>query len=285
MPMIEIVDKFRVSDGKIIKYRNLCPIMKNFVYSSLKNREQFYKYEFDLAKVRAWFKKNRLQFPQLLAVDMGSETRIIKDKREKNKMINIRPSHLQKKFVHYLPEDVYYDRNTYKDPELMMKTLDFEKVWQTDNLVGQELAFDIDPENIRCGCRKKTGICQVCMQKTVSSAIQLAELMKETFDRVGIVYSGRGMHVHVFDKAAFYLKIKERQELNLKAMKYHIDPWVSRGYIRLMRLPYSLNALVSRIVMPLTIKQAQAFDPWSSTKTMPRFFHSISRSSGSSSFS
>jgi len=246
--------------------------MIKFRPSTLAEREIFYREEFNLNKAKDWFRKNKIDYPQLFAVDMGSETGIIKDKKKKNQIINMWPEHLQDKLVNYLPEDVYYDRNSYKNAELMLKTLDFKNAWKSKNLIGQELAFDIDPENIKCKCKKRfPKFCEECMPKAVKSAIALAELLKERFEKVGLVYSGRGMHVHVFDKEAFGLSIKEREELNKKAKKFYIDPWVSRGYIRLMRLPYSLNALVSRIVIPLTMKEAKKFNPLTAKTTLPRF--------------
>lgn len=243
-----------------------------FFPSSLKQREEFYKYEFDIEIVKKWFKKNKLPYPQIFAVDMGSETGIIKDKEKKGKMINLRAEHIEKKLLKYLPEDAYYDRNTYKNPEAIMKSLDFRNAWSSGNLIGQELAFDIDPENIKCSCKKKfPRFCEKCMPKTVENAIILAERLKQRFERIGLVYSGRGMHVHVFDKEAFKLSIKEREENNKLAKGLGTDPWVSRGYIRLIRLPYSLNGLVSRIVLPLTLQEAKNFNPLTSKKTIPKF--------------
>jgi hypothetical protein len=223
--------------------------------------------------VKEWFRKNRMPYPQIFAVDMGSETGIIANKKKKGKMINLRARHLEQKLPHYLPEDVYYDRNMYKDAEKILDTLDFKDVWNSDNFLGQQLAFDIDPENIRCACKKKfPHFCKRCMPKTVENALLIYDIMKERFSRVGIVYSGRGMHVHVFDRESCGLTVKERDEINKKVLKYAIDPWVSRGYIRLMRLPYSLNGLVSRIVLPLSVRDAERFDPVTSTETIPRFY-------------
>ena len=53
----------------------------------------------------------------------------------------------------------------------------------------------------------------------------------------------------------FRATVKEREEINKELKNFPIDPWVSRGYIRLIRLPYSLNALISRIVTPLRTKK------------------------------
>jgi DNA primase catalytic subunit len=96
-------------------------------------------------------------------------------------------------------------------------------------------------------------------------------MLKKKFDSIGFVYSGRGMHVHVFDKDAFKLRVTERQKINQSAMRFGIDPWVSRGYIRLMRLPYSLNGLVSRIVTPLSFKNIENFNPIKNKKILPKF--------------
>lgn len=246
--------------------------MLQFKPSSLKQREIFYKSEFNIEKVKEWFKKNNLPFPQIFAVDMGSETGIIKNKEKKNKIINLKAENLKEKFIKYLPEDVYYDRNIYKDPEKILKELNFEGVWQSDNFLGQELVFDIDPENIDCRCKKKfPEFCEECMRKAVEKAIALAEFLQERFENIGLVYSGRGMHVHVFDKDAFKLTIKEREELNEEVKEFNVDAWVSRGYIRLIRLPYSLNALVSRIATPLTLGEAKKFNPLKSKKIIPKF--------------
>jgi DNA primase catalytic subunit len=77
------------------------------------------------------------------------------------------------------------------------------------------------------------------------------------------------MHVHVFDKGAFSLGIAGREALNAEFKEYAIDPRVSRGRIRPMRLPYSLNGLVSRIVLPFSKKEAERFDPLTAAQTLP----------------
>ncbi|MFH1064542.1 MAG: DNA primase small subunit domain-containing protein [Candidatus Woesearchaeota archaeon] len=240
----------------------------DIIPASLTQREQFYKKEFDLERLKEWFMKNSIKFPQLMAVDMGTETGIIKDESKKNKLINIKAVDLRDKFLRYLPEDVYYDRNVYKDPDILLDTLDFKGVWDTDNLLGQQLAFDIDPENMKCSC---DGFCDRCMRSAVQNAVALAERLQDNFTRIGLVYSGRGMHVHVFDKEAFSLSVGERDSLNAELKDFAIDPWVSRGYIRLIRLPFSLHGRVSRIVTPLTIKEAVDFDPATDRRILPEF--------------
>lgn len=246
--------------------------MPSFKPATLQQREEFYRYEFEIEKVEAWFQKNHLPFPQLCAVDMGSETGIIKDESKKNTIINIKAQNIKEKSLKYLPEDLYYDRNQYKDPKRILKELDFKGVWNTDNFLGQQLAFDIDPENIPCTCKNKfPHFCDICMTKTINQALALSEMLMDQFHNIGFVYSGRGMHVHVFDKEAFALTLEQRENLNGEAKKFNIDPWVSKGYVRLMRMPYSLNGLVSRTVTPLTENEVKKFDPLTSKKIIPKF--------------
>lgn len=231
----------------------------DFKPATLEQRKQFYK---KFRPDRDWFR----QFPQLIAFDLGTETGITTNPAKEGKLINMKAVDIKNKLLKYLPEDVYYDRNQYKKPDVMLKSLDFKGVWKTENLLGQELAFDIDPENIECSCSR---ICGKCMRKTVSKAIGLSDFLKQNFNRIRFVYSGRGMHVHVLDNSAFKLSVKERTELNKECMQFSIDPWVSKGFIRLIRLPYSLNAAVSRIVMP--INNIDDFDPVTSGKVVPDF--------------
>ena len=75
-----------------------------FRISTLSERKEFYDREFSVAKVKAWFRKNNLQLPQLCAVDAGSESGIILDKKNKNTMLYFKFSELQKKIRKYLPE-------------------------------------------------------------------------------------------------------------------------------------------------------------------------------------
>ncbi|MBI2628522.1 hypothetical protein HYW74_00370 [Candidatus Pacearchaeota archaeon] len=233
-----------------------------FRKSTLSEREQFYNKEFSVAKLKAWFKKNNLQLPQLCAVDAGSESGIILDKKNKDIMLYFKFSELQKKIKKYMPEDVYYDRNRYKNPDKILKTLDFNNL---NNRLSEELVFDIDIDNL--GLKGKNELSDSNLRKLYEIALKMRkELLNMGFKKVGIVYSGRGFHAHVFDKKASLLSVKQRDELNKKLRKYPIDPWVSRGYIRLIRMPYSLHGLVSRVVTPVNVSKG-----FEIKKTMPRF--------------
>jgi DNA primase catalytic subunit len=88
-----------------------------------------------------------------------------------------------------------------------------------------------------------------------------------------VVYSGRGFHVHVLDKESYGLSVQERQKIadEVKQAGFHIDAWVTSGEMRLIRLPYSLNGLVSRIVLPLKKAELEKFNPITDERCLPKF--------------
>ena len=244
--------------------------------SSLKERKEFYEKEFDLEKVNSWLKKLPYK-PQFFVIDPGTETKIIKYKSKIKKLIFFKPNtslkELKNKLIKYLPEDVYYDRNVYKDPYKCLKNFNFPNAPFSKNYLGQELAFDVDPENIECpSCGKKRfpKFCKVCSKMAVRNAYKLYKELKKQFKKIELVYSGRGCHVHVLDKKAYKLTLYERDKLNRKFKKYGIDTWVSYGKVRLIRLPYLLNSLCSRIVTPLRIKEINKFNI-NEKKLIPKF--------------
>ena len=236
-----------------------------FKPSTLKQRESFYKNEFKIKKVKNYFKIK----PQFLAVDLGTETGIIKNKNDLNKLKIIKADFktLKQRLISYQPEDVYYDRNIYKNPNKCLKEMCFKKCPECKNWLGQELAFDLDANNIKCKC-KKTKVCEICLNKAKTLTIKFYKDLKKDFKNIHIVYSGRGFHLIVRDKKTYQFSIKQRDFLNKKFKQYPIDPWVSKGGIRLMRLPYSLNALVSRITTPIKIGELKNFN---SKKFVPKF--------------
>ncbi|MEM3113212.1 MAG: DNA primase small subunit domain-containing protein [Candidatus Pacearchaeota archaeon] len=215
----------------------------SFRSSTLAEREEFYSQEFSISKIKKFFRKNKIPYPQLCAVDAGSETGVILDKEHKGKMFYFKFSELNKKIKHYLPEDVYYDRNRYKDPDKILKTLNFRE------RISEELVFDLDIDNLSKG---KNNLNEKNLKFLFSQAVKMKkELYKIGFKKILIIYSGRGFHVHILDKNACLLNSMERDKLNKRFSRYPIDPWVSRGFIHLIRMPYTLNSLVSRIVIPV----------------------------------
>ena len=251
--------------------------MYPFKISSLQDREAFYTGEFDIEKGEEWFEKHP-PAPQLFALDAGTETKIAKDPEKINQIINLDSGisfeKLKEKLIHYLPEDAYYDRNRYKEPQKALAMIQKKDYFNNPNFLGQELAFDMDSDNLKCEqCRNKKFIdfCLNCFNNLKKKVPEAYGLLKEEFKQVEIIYSGRGFHFHIFDKKAYALSLEEREACNERLKGYFMDPWVSRGRIRLIRLPYSLNALVSRIVTPLTLKEVEILDISADERVIPEF--------------
>ena len=217
-----------------------------FRVSKLEERREFYKKEFSIKKIKKWFAKNKIKIPQLCALDAGSETNIIINKKLKNNMFYFPFKELKRQIAKYTPEDIYYDRNLYANPDKILENFNFNE------RITQELVFDVDSDNFSCEFHGDGEVCKSCLEKAFRSAVKLeADLENKGFSKIKIVYSGRGFHVHVLDKKAFYSSQEERRKLSIKFSKYDIDEWVSNGDVHLIRMPYSLNSLVSRIVTPL----------------------------------
>jgi DNA primase catalytic subunit len=241
-------------------------------YTTLQERESFYKQEFNLQKVNGWF-ENGLGNTKF-AVIIGRHTRIYPQKYRKDASTTIIVDEyktledLQQQILEFLPEAVYYDRNNYD---------------LKGNITGQELAFDLDPENITCPIhgsledkmKRKQGLsfCNVEFEMVKQEAIGLQEFLDCKFADLRVVYSGRGFHLHILDKEAYKLTTFERLNLARQAKKegFHIDEWVTSGEFRLIRLPYSLNGLVSRIALPLKKDELESFDAVHDARCRPRF--------------
>jgi DNA primase catalytic subunit len=241
-------------------------------YATLEERREFYTAEFDIGKVAEWFGKwtNRVKF----AVIIGRHTMIYPKKYKKDADTTIiideyqGLSEVQDQIIEFLPESAYYDRNVYDE---------------NDRKTGQELAFDLDPENVTCPIhgsladkmKRHQGLsfCTLELEMVREQAIRLYEYLEKEFSEMRIVYSGRGFHIHVFDSEAYTLSDKERRELAqmVKEKGFGIDEWVTAGEMRLIRLPYSLHGLVSRIVVPLEKSELERFNPVSDERCIPKF--------------
>ena len=241
-------------------------------YSTLEERKQFYISEFNLQKVAEWFNKRhgRVKF----AVIIGRHTQIYPEKYREDAATTIiidgykDLEDVRQQVVEFLPEAVYYDRNVYDE---------------NDQKLGQELAFDLDPENVVCPIhgsladkmKRNQGLsfCKLELDIVKQEAVHLLESLEGQFSDLKVVYSGRGFHIHVFDQEAYKLNPKQRLILaqEVKREGFHIDEWVSSGEMRLIRLPYSLNGLVSRIVLPLSKQEIESFDPITDERCQPKF--------------
>jgi DNA primase catalytic subunit len=241
-------------------------------YSTLEERKRFYTQEFDPKKVCEWFGKriDRVKFAAII----GRHTRIFPEEYRKDFETTIiideytDLNDMRDQVVEFLPESVYYDRTVYDEK---------------DHRIGQELAFDLDPENVECpihgGLAEKMekgqglSFCRTEFGIVREQAISLYENLENDFKQLGIVYSGRGFHIHVFDQEAYGLGMKERLKIARLTKKrgFAIDEWVTAGEMRLIRLPFSLHGLVSRIAVPLAKNELSNFNPISDDRCVPSF--------------
>jgi DNA primase catalytic subunit len=241
-------------------------------YSTLKERRGFYADELCLEKIKDWFGTFSVNIK--FAVIMGRHSKIFLKKYKKDASTTIiideynNFEDVQRQILDFLPEAVYYDRNIYNS---------------NGQTVGQQLAFDLDPENVTCPVhgtladklkrRQGLSFCKIELDIVRKDAIGLSKYLEEWFSDLRVVYSGRGFHVHVFDEEAFNLNMQQRLKIarEIKDLGFHIDEWVTTGEYRLIRLPYSLNGLVSRIVLPLKKEEVASFDAINDSRCHPKF--------------
>ncbi len=242
-------------------------------YATLEERKQFYAQEFNLKKVSEWFTGSlgNIKF----AVIIGRHTKIYPEQYKEDAATTIiideykNLNDVQEQILDFLPEAVYYDRNTYNE---------------SGHITGQELAFDLDPENITCPIhgtladkmKRLQGLsfCEIELDMVKKEAVGLYEFLeKKGFCDLQVVYSGRGFHLHVLDPQAYKLSTQKRLEIaqQAKQVGFHIDEWVTSGEYRLIRLPYSLNGIVSRISLPLKKDELESFDPVNDRRCLPKF--------------
>jgi DNA primase catalytic subunit len=243
-------------------------------YATLSERESFYSTEFDLRRVDEWFGWKEAGWRVVFAVIIGRHTKVFPEKYAEDADTTILIDEykglgdVRAEVLEFLPESVYYDRNLY-DGE--------------GRILGQELAFDVDPENFECPVhgtladkmhrRQGLGFCKLEMELARDKAMRLYERLGRLFSEMRAVYSGRGFHIHVLDKEAFFWSRQKRRMLarEVKSEGFHVDEWVTAGGMRLIRLPYSLHGMVSRIVFPLNVDELARFSPVVDKRCMPKF--------------
>jgi DNA primase catalytic subunit len=253
--------------------------------ASLSERGQFYSREFNLAKIRDWFRGRHS--PVVFAVVIGRHTGIApkKYRRERARTIVIDEyeglSEIKNYLIDFRPESVYYDRNVYKDWDQARRV--GNDATRLGRAFGQELVFDVDPENFTCPIhgtleekmRKHQGLsfCRLELQLARQEAVQLVEILSRRFTQISLVYSGRGFHIRVTDEETVFWNRKKRLAVvrSLTKKGFLMDEWVPAGGMRLIRLPYSLNGLVSRIAIPLAKNELGVFDPTTDVRTIPKF--------------
>jgi DNA primase catalytic subunit len=243
-------------------------------YSTLKEREEFYQKEFAVAKLNEWFGNWSLKGKVKFAVIIGRHTHIFPEEFEEDSSTSIiideykNLMDLKAQILEFLPESAYYDRNVYDNEQ---------------RVIAQELAFDLDPENLTCPIhgtladkmkrRQGLAFCELELNMVKEETVKLYEELAKQFSKMRIVYSGRGFHIHVFDAEPFAWKRRQRKALAVELVKkgFLIDEWVTTGGMRLIRLPYSLHGMVSRVVTPLEVQELDGFNPLSDRRCLPRF--------------
>ncbi|MBI1973987.1 DNA primase [Candidatus Micrarchaeota archaeon] len=268
-------------------------LMRGLRYSRLGERRLFYEREFSWRPVARWFGRERDLDNTSFAVVIGRHSHVFAKKfagSEKGALVIDDYSSLaevKKKFAFFMPEGVYYDRNYYLDRAGCEKCTvngKMRHLESCDNWLGQELAFDLDPENVECpahgGLEEKMrehqtmGFCKWEFEEVEKQAGELWKLLSQRFRRVRVTYSGRGFHLHVFDYGVRRWGRSERKRLAKEYEDdYGIDDWITSGEMRLMRLPYSLHGMVSRIAVPLDQQELAGFNPLTDKTCIPRFLH------------
>jgi DNA primase catalytic subunit len=263
----------------MLVYMSTYYLPRGMRYATLEERKQFYTQEFSLPKVQSWLEQHRGKVK--FAAVIGRHTKIYPEKYREDASTTIiiddykGLDEVQAYLAEFLPEAVYYDRNIYDE---------------NDCKTGQELAFDLDPENITCPVhgtladkiQRHQGLsfCEIELDLVKEQAVSLYEYLEAQFSNMKIVYSGRGFHIHVFDSEAYALSTKQRRQIarKVKEKGFKIDEWVTAGDMRLIRLPYSLHGLVSRVVVPVDKSELETFDPIYDKRCLPRFLGSSATS-------
>lgn len=243
--------------------------------ATLAARRAYYAHGMDYPSAERWFRR----FPgdRAYALIIGRHSGIYPRRFRSLKNVPlviddvVSAADLRPYLLRYLPEGVYYDRNAYASLEdARRQGLDYAHPSRWKGFRGQELAFDLDPENLDCPIhgtiedkmRRRQGLsfCDWEFEEIRRQAAALAEEAGRRWFDVRVVYSGRGFHVHVFDPAAFHLSRRDRLRIaHTFGEKYAIDAWVTSGEMRLIRLPYSLHGMVSRVVVPVPVGQIERF--------------------------
>ena len=213
-------------------------------YATLEERQKFYKEEFNLHKVRSFLESIEVEIKNKFAIRLGYFTKIysqkFKDIAESPMYIVVKVDSLEELrniLLYYLPESVYYFRSFH--------------------------LLDFDPHHIKCSCsivHKKPDFCVEQFEKLKLQVHSFVKELEKLSAEYRIVFSGRGFHVYVSNLS--------RRKLETFAKNYPVDLHVIRQ--KLARLPYSLNALTTRIVTPIDRDSLLSFD-FNDESVVPRF--------------
>lgn len=254
--------------------------------ASLAERRRFYADDMDYEAAEHWFRS----FPgeRIFALILGRHSGIYPPRFRSLKNISLLVEdartvrELRPYLLKYLPEGVYYDRNAYVSVRgARQANVDYAHAWRSPWRAGQELAFDLDPENLDCPIhgdiqekmRRHQGLsfCDWEFEETRRQAGELNDVLSREWSRLSVVYSGRGFHVHVLDADAYALTKGERTAIARRyGKRFALDEWVTSGEMRLIRLPHSLHGMVSRLVAPVSRTGLERFG-YNDSHAMPAF--------------
>lgn len=252
----------------------------------LSERRRFYARDMDYEGAERWF----AAFPgeRVFALILGRHSGVYPRRFRSLKNISLLVEEartvrdLRPYLLKYLPEGVYYDRNAYASVDQARRAgLDYAHAWRSRGFLGQELAFDLDPENLDCPVhgdieekmRRHQGLsfCDWEFQETRRQAAELHDALSREWSHLSVVYSGRGFHVHVLDAEAYGLTKGARTGIARRyGKRFALDEWVTSGEMRLIRLPQSLHGMVSRIVVPVPRGDVEDFS-YNDARAVPAF--------------
>ena len=121
--------------------------------------------------------------------------------------------------------------------------------------------------------RQGLSFCELELKMVKEETEKLYEELLSTFSKLEIIYSGRGFHIHVLDEDSLRWSYSKRKKFanKIRNRGFLIDEWVTSGSMRLIRLPFSLHAMVSRVVTPLTLLELESFNPLKDERCIPNF--------------
>ncbi|MGZ4931220.1 MAG: DNA primase [Halobacteriota archaeon] len=257
-------------------------------YSKLVDRAEFYCREFSEEALKDW---EGFQPNTVIAFLLGKYTNVYLSKFAdiKDDVVVIDDYcnfvGLREYLLKYLPEGVYYDTHRYDNLEICHgcpERYKTQKCHDCEHYIGQELVFDLDPENVYCPVHGDLDrklkmhqgrmLCMIEFNILRRKAVLMYNELRQMYSKLCVVYSGRGFHIHVLDEDTLHLPREERQDLAHDfANRYPIDEWVTAGNIKLIRLPYTLHGMISRICIPLKSNEIETFNPVSCKATIPRY--------------
>lgn len=254
--------------------------------ASLTERRTFFRRSMDYRAASEWLASPAGERAYALILGRHSGIYVRRFRSLKNVPLLVEdardPGDLRPYLVKYLPEGVYYDRNLYRSLDAARRAgIDYVRPWRSRFFLGQELAFDLDPENLDCPIhgdieakmRRRQGLsfCDWEFKEVRRQAVSLCDDLANDWSHLEVVYSGRGFHVHVLDESAYGLTKGERTRIaRTYGRRYALDEWVTSGEMRLIRLPFSLHGMVSRVVLPVPRRDVEDFS-YDDPRVVPPF--------------